>query len=352
VSAFVTSLLDDVQVPQWRRLLEASPEGSAYSDPRYLERLVTAGGGTFRLLGVRHGDELVAGLALYERSSRLGAYLTPRLLLYYTSPVLRTYATRRPSDRTGRHLKALEAIAAWLGERGYAWVELRCRGSITDVRPFLARGWRAAPGYTYTVPIHDLDALWDRMDPNAHRLIRRAESRGIRVGEDGDAAGFVALHEMTMARAHVAPYLPSQAFRTLVESLLAESLARLYLARDSAGNAVAGQLVLTGGYATTHTVCAGTAPDAMETGAAPLLRWTAFRSLSALGHRANDLTDASLNPVTRFKSQLGGDLETTMVLTSPSRARIKLGRAAEAAYLRVRGAAARAIHGAIGRRGG
>jgi hypothetical protein len=90
----------------------------------------------------------------------------------------------------------------------------------------------------------------------------------------------------------------------------------------------------------------------METGAAPLLRWTAFRSLSALGHRANDLTDASLNPVTRFKSQLGGDLETTMVLTSPSRARIKLGRAAEAAYLRVRGAAARAIRGAIGRRGG
>jgi hypothetical protein len=47
-------------------------------------------------------------------------------------------------------------------------------------------------------------------------------------------------------------------------------------------------------------------------GASAFLRWRAFESLAQAGYAANDLTDASLNPVTRFKSQLGGELRATL----------------------------------------
>ena len=41
-------------------------------------------------------------------------------------------------------------------------------------------------------------------------------------------------------------------------------------------------------------------------------RAPSFESLAQAGYAANDLTDASLNPVTRFKSQLGGELRATL----------------------------------------
>jgi hypothetical protein len=59
-----------------------------------------------------------------------------------------------------------------------------------------------------------------------------------------------------------------------------------------------------------------------------LLRWRVFEDLARLGHVANDLTDASLGPVAHFKSQLGGTLETSLVLSRPEALRFRLGRAA------------------------
>jgi hypothetical protein len=42
-----------------------------------------------------------------------------------------------------------------------------------------------------------------------------------------------------------------------------------------------------------------------------------------LGYAANDLTDAELNPVTHFKSQLGGNLETSLVLSGRDSGRFR-----------------------------
>ena len=78
---------------------------------------------------------------------------------------------------------------------------------------------------------------------------------------------------------------------------------------------VASQLMLVGPHPVSHTVCAGADEDHLRLGASAFLRWQGFLSLHRDGHAANDLTDASLNPVTRFKSQLGGDLTPTLSLS-------------------------------------
>jgi hypothetical protein len=46
-------------------------------------------------------------------------------------------------------------------------------------------------------------------------------------------------------------------------------------------------------------------------GASAFLRWHSCLALARSGYVGNDLTDAALNPVTRFKSQLGGELTAT-----------------------------------------
>lgn len=72
-----------------------------------------------------------------------------------------------------------------------------------------------------------------------------------------------------------------------------------------------------------HTVAAAFDAEYMQLGATAFLRWNAFEHLSRLGYEANDLTDATLNPVTHFKSQLGGDLKTNLVLVYPDSLRYK-----------------------------
>jgi hypothetical protein len=55
-----------------------------------------------------------------------------------------------------------------------------------------------------------------------------------------------------------------------------------------------------------------------------------------MGFSGNDLTGAGLNPVTHFKSQLGGDLHLFFVLNSPRTLRYQLGSWTEGLFWRSR----------------
>jgi hypothetical protein len=83
-------------------------------------------------------------------------------------------------------------------------------------------------------------------------------------------------------------------------------------------------MVLLGGHPITHTVAAVADPELLSLGATPFLRWRVCEALSAAGFEGNDLTDASLNEVTRFKSQMGGDLVMNLVLSSPDTLRYRV----------------------------
>jgi len=317
--------LTDENYPEWNRLVAASPQGSIYSTPEYLDILCSTAGGRFNILGVTQGDELVGGVALYITSTTFGTSISNRLLLYYNSIVLKEYHTRYPGQRTARHLEILSPIEEHLARGNYARLRLHNRHTLHDVRLFQSRGWIVRPGFSYVVSIEDLDALWQRVDKNFHRLIRRCEQHGIRVVSDDDFDSFYLLHRQTHLRKASPLYLPHEEFRTYFERLSELKLCRLYQARMPDGKAVASQLVLLGDHPVSHSVCAGADPEFMNHGTTPYLRWKAFEDLSKSGFAANDLTDAELNPVTRFKSQLGGDLVMNMVVSRPDRSLFTIG---------------------------
>jgi hypothetical protein len=302
---------------EWSRFVTDSPGGSAYSLPEYLDALCSAGGGRFAVLVVRHGDAMAGGVALYERDSRFGAYVSPRLLLYYNGPVLVRYETTHPYRATSRHLKSLVALEAALSSAGYGVVVLKARPPLSDLRPFLKAGWSGSLGYSYVVPVDDRDAIRGRMEQNLRRLVDRNVRDGLTLTEDDDVDAFLDLHEATMARVGAAPYLPRESFRTFVRRLRHLGLASVFHARLPDGQSIASQFVLLG-HPVTHTVCAGVDSAHIRSGASAFLRSGVFERLHARGYAANDLTDAWLNSVTRFKGQLGGTLEPWLELRSPS----------------------------------
>jgi len=329
-------VLPESRYSEWLKFVAASPEGSIYATPHYLAALSRADGGRFVLLGVHAGEEVVGGVALYEKDSRFGSYVAPRPLLYYNGVLLRGYDTRYPSERTARHIKILEVLEPALIKRNYALLTLASPSSMTDVRTFTAAGWHVQPRYSYVVDIRDLGSLWTRTEQNLRRLVRRCEREGITFHRNGDFDAFFRLHTSIMDRREHGRYLSEAVFRRFFQELHADSLCQLYEARSSAGQAIASQLVLLGANPVCHVAAAATDQKFQSSGVSAFLRWKSFEALSALGHTAVDLTDAALNPVTHFKSQLGGELKLTLALHAPQRLSYRLISGARGLITRLR----------------
>ncbi len=341
-------VLKEAGFDAWARFVAASPDGSVYSLPRYLDVLCGSAGGRFSVLGGLQGDEFAGGVALYERDSRYGPYLSPRRLLHYNGIITRRYPTKYPSEQTARDLRTTAALAEALSRRGYAWARLSCATSVLDVRAFLAVGWRATPQYTYVVPVQDRERLASRIEQNLRRLIKRCEHDGVVVA-DGDFDAFYRLHAATMRRIEQETYLGEDAFRRYFEALRAGGLCRLFEARLPDGQVLASQLVLLGPCPTSHTVAAAADPEFLQMGATAFLRYRVFLALAEMGFAANDLTDASLNPVTHFKSQLGGELRLSLALDGPGKWSYRLGHGAAAMARRAAGGLARVARRTVGR---
>ncbi len=316
--------LPEAEFDVWNRLVAESPQGSPYSSTAYLDTLCTAAGGSFRILAAERGGQLMGGIGLYEREGQGGRFVSPRLLLYYLSPVLAVHETKYPSQRTSRQIEVLGALADDLQGRGHGSVTLKCRHTLGDVRPFLARGWSATPSYSYLMDLTDRDAAWQRVEQNLRRLVTRCTDQGVTMTEDDDFESFHRLHEVTLGRKGAAVYLPAASFRVWFSRLQTAGLCRLYQARLPDGEVIASQLVLAGAHPVSHSVSAAANPAHLQLGVNAFLRWRAAEALAAAGYAANDLTDAALNPVTHFKSQLGGELVHCHVLESPGSVRWSL----------------------------
>jgi hypothetical protein len=324
IGVIVRDLLE-AELDSWSRFLATAPGGSIYSSPGYLGALCRHGGGSFTVVAALRGEALVGGVALHVRPSRFGPWVGPRPFLHYNGIVLAPHATRYPSERTGRDLATLAALAESIAARGLGATSLHSTPPIVDVRPFLAAGWTATPRYTYIVQLRDLPAQWERVEQNLRRLVRRCERSGVVVEDADDPGELFQLHAAAVGHHGVPPYLPRDAFCAFVAELRALGLCRVYLARLPDGRAIAGQLVLTGAFSTTHTVVAGADPAHRESGVSAFLRWRVFESLAAAGYLANDLTDATLGSVTHFKSQFGGELVSSLEIDAPRSARFRLG---------------------------
>ncbi len=312
-----TRFLAESEFAQWTTAVTAAPSGSIYSLPQYLDALCAVTGAHYRILVAEHDGHITGGVALYERRVRAGSYVSPRLLLYYNGLVLLSHPSTYPSQRTAHELRTMMALEQRLAGLGYDRLRIKSRAPAIDARPFLDHGWSAKVIYSYVVDISNLDDTWAHTDKNLRRLITRCTDRGLTVTIDDDFDAFYRLHQQTHERKGAALYLGREAFQTFIKHLQTQGLARLYHARLPQGTVVATQLVLIGPHPVTHTVCAAGDAEFMQLGASAFLRWKVFEDLAHDGYQANDLTDAELNLVTHFKSQLGGDLTLCLELSRP-----------------------------------
>lgn len=317
--------LAEADYGNWNKFNSTAPSGSIYSTPEYLDVLCGATGGRFKIVAVEKGSEILGGAAVYEESSRFGSFVSDRRLLYYNGIVLRDYDTKYPSVKMSRHLEILDALETAMAAMPLGSFRIKSRAPFADPRLFIDRGWSATPAFSYVVKIKDTKAAWDRIEQNLRRLVDRCTEQGIKLSDDDDFESFFRMHAQTHDRKGAPIYLPKDAFKKYFERLKSLNLCKLYQARMPDGRSIAAQIVLLGTHPVAHTVSAAADAEFLKLGASAFLRWRAFEALAALGFEANDLTDATLNPVTHFKSQLGGDLNMCWVLSRPQTRMFRFG---------------------------
>lgn len=312
-----TRYLTSDEYSEWTELIANSPDGSVYSLPAYLDALCAATGGSYRILAAIRDGRLVGGVALYRQRSIAGTCVSPRLLLYYNGIVLTRHDAKAPSQRSDWCLHVLDALARALAKISSGRMRIKNRSTLTDLRPFASHGWLLKPIWSYVIDFADVHAAWSRVHKDQRRLIRRCRERDLFMSANDDFDAFHRLHVQTHRRKGAPVYLPHAAYRRFVETLQERGLARLYHARLPDGHVAASQLVLTGPHPVTHTVCCAADGEFLQLGASAFLRWSVCKDLADGGYRGNDLTDAQLNPVTRFKSQLGGELALCLEIIRP-----------------------------------
>jgi len=293
----------------WDAFVASSPDGSLYATSGYLDVFCRVTSAKFKILAALKNDEIFGGVAVYERNFFLGTFVSPRLLLYYNGLIMKDFTGKYPSKQTSRRNEVMSALENHLSQKKYARLFLHNRSTVRDVRVFQKQGWGVNIGYTYVVPLKDLSSLWNRTEQNLRRLINRCSQQDVRFSADDDFDSFYRMHLNTRHRKGISLYLPRESFKQYFERLSSLGLCRLYFARLPGGRPVSTQLVLLGKHPVSHTVCAAGDPEYLKWGVNPFLRWKVFEDLSKQGYEANDLTDATLNSVSRFKSQLGADLE-------------------------------------------
>ena len=209
--------LTESEYERWDEFVASSPDGSIYSTAKYLDAFCDITSAKFKILAVQKNEEIFGGVALYERRSRLGTFVSPRLFLYYNGLVLKDFETGYPSKRTGRQIEIMSLLEEHLSSSKYARLSLNNRSTIRDSRLFKKQGWKVDINYTYVAPLTDLKLLWDRTEQNLRRLINRCEKQDIQFTKDDDFESFFKLHLEIHKRKGVSLYLPRDQFKRFYE---------------------------------------------------------------------------------------------------------------------------------------
>jgi lipid II:glycine glycyltransferase (peptidoglycan interpeptide bridge formation enzyme) len=268
-----------------------------------------------RCAGVESGKTLVGAVACL---SRPGPSKVPEV---YRSPIIQYGGVLLAPDlqpnpeRTASNLRRLsDALMPFL--LGHFWqVVVTTSPELTDVRPFLWRGFEVRPRYTYRIDLADPDRVHAGFSKSLRYEIRKAEKKGVEAFASDDVDAFARLHDHTMGRKGLTPDYTADDLRRLAKEL--GDRAQVYLAREE-GEVSCGTLVFRDERRAYYAYAA--ADEArFGSGAPSLLQWFVMRDLSGKGVREYDLAGANTPPIVAFKEKFGGELCMYFDLTAWNR---------------------------------
>ncbi len=312
--------------PAWDALVAASPSGSLFAYSAYLEALPCA----FSVYLCKVKQETRGGLLVTESPDRARAVLHP-LVVYAGVLFPRVAYKQNLSQRTSDRFAQCEAVASLLPEL-YESVELALAPQVEDIRPFLWHNYgkddarHYIPSVRYTA-YADIRGLADAQKPDDTALfaecsaarrqeVRYAIKKGVRTEEEPLADAFVQYYAMTMSRQDITvPAEDLEAMRRLLEALLQNGLARMFVSRTAQGEigsmAVMGldDRTAGGGEKTACYLLGASDPALRDSHCGSAVLWDAFVALNRDNVQMVDMEGVNSPRRGWFKLSFGARME-------------------------------------------
>lgn len=299
----------------WDALIKTAPAGSVFNSTAWLDVVARLFGREVKIWGVYRNGEIVAGTALVcfrvLSIMKMAGFLP---LTPYNSLVVQPRTSEKEAKNSSYRLAVLDLLARALEKQGDV-VSIVNHPTLTDIRPFIWRGWNCTIGYTYLVDISNPGALWNSTYNDFRTQVRKCRREGFIVESGTDAKTLYRLYRLTYEKQGRRVYVDETSFCALCEVLKMDNRLVTYVTRLN-GEAVSAVGIVKDYRGVIYAWVAGAHPDYLQHGVTPLTWWTALEELSKEGYHCFDLFGAGIPSIARFKSQLGGELTPFYKVTS------------------------------------
>ena len=194
--------LSDSDYPVWDSFVASSPQGTIFNSSRWAAIIQEVFGVEHSIYAVLERDEVAGGISFFHKK-KAGLKVVTRLPLTPYNGVL-FQAPRGEKDQkvSTEHREIFDLILEKF-EKEFHFVHFALHPSVTDLRPFLWRGWYTLPQYTYVNSLTDLNQTWSLLSSSLRRKINRAEENQFKVFEKDDPTLLLRFQEMSYAKARL-----------------------------------------------------------------------------------------------------------------------------------------------------
>jgi hypothetical protein len=171
----IVKTLEPHQYSQWDIFVDQSPQGAVFCYSWWLEAITKS---NFKILAIIENDKIVAGipLALDSQNKINIPPLTRTLGVLYKK---QEYQSKRKQTSTER--KWLSELLKHMPLDNF--VQMCMHHNFTDWLPFRWNGFMQTTRYTYIINYESrrVDDLWNNLEQENRRIIKRANENGIRI---------------------------------------------------------------------------------------------------------------------------------------------------------------------------
>lgn len=283
----------------WDSLVDASPQGTVLCRSWMLDAFP----GDIRVLGFFRGNRLVAGMPLcFEK--RWGMTLCRMPKLVHTWGVVMEPPEGKRVTALSREMEVLGAFAEFLAQQRFFIQSFH--PSMLNWLPFFWNGFRQVTRFGYVFEdLSDTRRIWDEMEGNVRKNIRKAEKNGITIVPcDSDLVASTAEKTFVKQRRNL-PYSASY-LKDIYSAACRNNSGACFAAVDQHKRTHA-TIFLLWDRKRAYYIAGGTDPELRSSGADSLLIWHALQFCSERS-RTFDFAGSVVEGIEKFFRGFGAAL--------------------------------------------
>ncbi len=288
--------------PLWNSFVHNASRGTFFHRTGWADIISMATRRPYRILVCRNGEEILAGIILFE-NAKFGMNLaTPVPLFPFNGPLIAGSADAGNHKTIARRLQYTELITGYMKNKYDYWI-LDTGYGFFDIRGFQWAGCDIQPVYTYR---KDLTAAGDverSYNQNLRRKIKEAESEGLTVREVDYTEKFSDLYHKSYGRHDMYPPVSAPMFEKILQMIIRLPQVKLFVAELN-DSILAGRMILEDEMVVYDLLAGGDDPTGLGAGYLVHNLMTRYSKT----HKIFDFMGAGHPRIEQFKRGYGGEL--------------------------------------------